>query len=489
MTFSSEQQAANEHTPPEQLWLLAQENISLARIVARNFNASPNLLQKLANYADYDTLLGVILNPNTPVDALFKVGRISPELVFENPIFPLLLLENPDLAAQIPVITLTNLLQCESIPVGMLEQVEQKFNTNDATRDQQKLLTSIILNPKTPKSLLQKILGGSWGCSIISSVIDCRDLPANTLEELVGHKELEIRRKIAWHPNTPGIALEKLFFEDDQFIRQGIARHPNSSAHVLEEVSEGGLLFQIDLAANPSTPVNLIAVLVTVRNRQVQNCLIKHPNLPAWVMLLFEKLSENQTVDYILQYSYVLQHPDIPVKLLELLSSHDTAVARYSVALNPNTPLPILEKLANESTPLANHVARNPSVPIALLEKLARNPEVWNNIARHPNVTSELLDTFKDSGELWVRKALSENPKTSSSTLDLLKDDRTYEIIEKIVRHPNISASALMDIAQRYKLLFKKAARHPNAPVELKVQLRQQQSVSSFGDWNQQDRS
>ena len=79
MHLLPEEQALDETTPPEKLRQLAEQNSELAELVAKNASADPELLRELGNKASNATRKGVVSNPNTPTDVLFRLGAEFPE--------------------------------------------------------------------------------------------------------------------------------------------------------------------------------------------------------------------------------------------------------------------------------------------------------------------------------------------------------------------------------------------------------------------------
>ena len=120
--LSLQLEAANELTSSDRLTKLTTDSNELARQVALNPSTPPELLQKLANSSDATTRQHLAANPNTPTKVLLNLGSEFPEALLDNPIFPLLLLENPNLVDEIPLSTLRSLLKCETVPVSFLEQ-------------------------------------------------------------------------------------------------------------------------------------------------------------------------------------------------------------------------------------------------------------------------------------------------------------------------------------------------------------------------------
>ncbi len=60
------------------------------------------LLRELASCGDKTICKAVVSNPNTPTDVLLALGAKFPGQLLENPLFSLLLLENPNFLAQMP---------------------------------------------------------------------------------------------------------------------------------------------------------------------------------------------------------------------------------------------------------------------------------------------------------------------------------------------------------------------------------------------------
>ncbi|BAZ11133.1 hypothetical protein NIES4071_29590 [Calothrix sp. NIES-4071] len=151
MDLIPEQQACNQNTTPEQLRALAAQSTQLARLVCTNPNAEPGLLRELANRSDYKILSAVANNPNTPTDVLWKVGVEFPEEVLSNPVFPLLLLENPNLVEEIPDNTLESFLKVDIVPDSLIKWVINSKKQDD-------LALAVTMNPKTSKDILEKLV-------------------------------------------------------------------------------------------------------------------------------------------------------------------------------------------------------------------------------------------------------------------------------------------------------------------------------------------
>ncbi|MDA0208563.1 MAG: hypothetical protein OT478_00015 [Cyanobacteria bacterium FC1] len=82
--------------------------------LASNPNTPPEQLRELATCEDVAIRQLVTANPNTPTEVLWKLGKEFPAQLLENPLLPLLFLENPSLF--IPSNTLVSLFQLERVP-------------------------------------------------------------------------------------------------------------------------------------------------------------------------------------------------------------------------------------------------------------------------------------------------------------------------------------------------------------------------------------
>lgn len=128
-TFSQQQQASCSEIGYESLRDLANQNMALARIVAKNPGCPPKLLTQLSKIEDKRLQENIASNPNTEVDILWTLGILYPEKLLENPILELLLLENPNLFKFIPQATLLSLLKSKKLSeIYVILILKQRFD-------------------------------------------------------------------------------------------------------------------------------------------------------------------------------------------------------------------------------------------------------------------------------------------------------------------------------------------------------------------------
>ncbi|MCD8487257.1 MAG: hypothetical protein LRZ84_11145, partial [Desertifilum sp.] len=120
--------------------------IALLEQLASNPNTPPEKLRELATCEDIAIRQLVVANPNTPTEVLWRLGKLFPAQLLENPLLPLLFLENPNLIAQIPDETLLRLFELETVPDYLYQRLTQaKLNVRQA----------IALNPNTTRHWLE----------------------------------------------------------------------------------------------------------------------------------------------------------------------------------------------------------------------------------------------------------------------------------------------------------------------------------------------
>ena len=79
-----------------------------------------NFLKQLSNSIDKQTRRNLALNPQTPTAILLKLAPAFPGEFFLNPVFDLLLMENPNLLFELPVGVLKNILKRPDCPDSFL---------------------------------------------------------------------------------------------------------------------------------------------------------------------------------------------------------------------------------------------------------------------------------------------------------------------------------------------------------------------------------
>ncbi len=125
------------------------------RLIAIHPRATGDVLNRLAVSGDRQTRRAVVLNPQTPKDILLKLAPTFPGEFFTNPVFDLLLLEDPNLFDQLPISVIKNILRRDDCPVSLLRWA--------ATHGGRSHHLALVVRETISRTLLEQIASGPHG--------------------------------------------------------------------------------------------------------------------------------------------------------------------------------------------------------------------------------------------------------------------------------------------------------------------------------------
>ncbi len=358
--------------------------------MAQDDTTSVDVLAKLAIDISSQIRRAVALNPSTPTDTLLKLGEEFPNEITENPIFFLLLLEDPDSyfvrlslarstttdeATLIQLFEVKNrrircaIAQNPKTPIFILEKFvqkcyEQSDNEYDYSYDAKidRILIAFVQNPSTPEFLLHQI--AQYGSAAVKkSMIQNPNTSASILEELASAERFEVDpQDILNHPNVsqtaiiiinaiqgkrgiPIAVLEKLVNHQNPRVRRGIAGHPELTLELLLKLSED--------------------------SRTHWDLLDRRANLPT---LIIDRIAES-TFSTMLSPDY--SPTEIEDKVIFWMARHQNTSIAILETLASNQPAELYQQLgAHKFEMFRAAVARNPSTPTQLLKQLSRDPKI-----------------------------------------------------------------------------------------------------------------
>ena len=120
----------------------------------------------------------------------------------------------------------------------------------------------------------------------------------------------------------------------------------------------------------------------------------------------------------------VAENTNTPVSLLEKLAEDENEYVRCNVAKNTNTPASALEKLAeNKESLVRMYVASNANTPVPLLEKLAEDEyeDVRIGVAENANTPVPVLEKLAEDENMYLRKKVAGNAETPDPILEKLQ--------------------------------------------------------------------
>ncbi len=484
------QEAIDVNTPPERLRLLVKESTELAEIVSKNPNTDSELLRELAINNHRVIRLGVVQNPNTPVDVLLILAQEFPKDFLLNPVFPFLLLENPHLAKEMSVTLLLKLLEYKELPELFFSGAVEHLNSE--------VLHSIAKHPKTPSVALEVVATKTrFDYQLGQIIAERKDISLKVLENLAIHAAVGVRLYLAKRSYTPSSVLEKLIeYPEYSFnfrleIEVAVAKNPNTPVYILHKlIVDGHFKVKQAIAQRCNLQKELIVELATDYRVQLVKILCENHQISANVL---QQLCEHP---HLRVRQFVAAHPNTPVKLL--IESAKIYELRIFVAENPSVPVNILHELASDSREdVQAAVANNPSTPGFILEKLALNPARDLAIAEHKNTPSELRpkilerlaanspftvrtfvakhpDTPAEILSQWAKSQqglcfyIAQNPKAPVAVLEELAKDFLSDTRVCVGKNPNTPAKVLEKLAEDWEAEVRRAvASNPNTPTPI----------------------
>ncbi len=490
------QEAASENTSQVRLEELARTSTELARIVAKNYSAAPELLQELGSSSDDTTRKGVASNPNTSTDVLLKLGAQFPGQLLENPVFPLLLLENPNLLADMPLATLRSLLKRDAVPESFLEWAADSTDEG--------VLLAVAMNSNTPKTALSKLIQNQN-----ADVAEAAKLHVNWAGEMSqGWEEaassamqitrLPRDRQTETYLWAIGAIPEFLVPALDREVRLSIAQNPNTPAHILEMLagdSDRHSKIRVALAQNPNITTVLLKQLVGDQYYPIHEAVAYHPKISLSILQQFhcqqkatktpetppERLRELAKSQWAEIRKATASHANTPNDVLEYLAEDLDASVRASVAANPHTLDRVQLQLAEDRKLKVRAVVyQNLNVPSSIRRQISLEADADDKYDDDVEITVDLfgvddendLDLLDEDLNEYddveiprrntseavlqeragdensiVRRAIAKNPNTYASALEQLADDKDWNVRLAVAQNPNTPRGVLEKLA------------------------------------------
>jgi hypothetical protein len=377
--------ALNATTPPQRLRELFEQRPSLGRLLAQNPASPSDLLEKLVEHPDPEVHELVVLNPNTPAALLFSLGQRFPKQLMKNPMFPLLLLESPNLYAEMPEQTLAGLLAQDGTPEPLLE----------------------------------------WAS---------------------GHKSDFIRLAVAHNQAASGGLLRRLSFDREPSIRRAVSAHPKTPLEVLARLSnDASQEIRQLIARNPRTPPYALAILLGDTSPEVRKYTLHNASTPSLMIQSMQRAGASDdfmrlygppdlaiSEDALLYLSrggpkareLAARHPNVTEALLSLLGKDDSPEVRRAVAQHPRASAALLAKLASDPDhDVRWFVARNPGTSQDTLRRLSSEERIAWSVASNPQTPPEFLRELSSHRGEFLRECLRQNPNTPEDVRQKLSDE------------------------------------------------------------------
>ncbi len=486
--------------------------IERARLDAADPSTPPERLEELFDGWDFRRALrrelraAIARNPNAPPSLLRQAFEQFPEALLENPVLPLLLLEDPDFMRKLPEFVSGAVLARADVPESLVVTFSQRSPAlADEARHHVLLagetgdewvalvqaefgkLMQRRLNPERHACVLalleqgevsprvaERLLGEQlrrwervsfcWGARRNSGYQPLFDL----LRRLTGTWDLSgpvrpdvpaapeelaclaaggtwLRRLAARHPNTPPELLECLAADPEVAVRRAVARHPATPVEALETLAASPRLRErLAVARNESAPAELLCRLARDPEARVRAAVARHPAIPMGV-------AEDLACD-----------PDTRVRnsaerALRPIATPEPACAGCG-RLQPTEPLETIRLPLPE--PPAEVSLKEWVAGLAIPVRLA--------LARDRAQPPDLLMRLASDRERDIRLAVAGNPATPPLALERLATSRYDAIRLRVARNRNTPAKTLSGLARGWSAEITRAVlRNPVAPAEL----------------------
>ena len=305
----------------------------------------------------------------------------------------LALSENPEIRASVAA----NL----GSPIELLTKLG-----NDSTYE---VKFGLAYNPHTPTDILQLMITNDKKVqNIVNTIANVSKLDMNMFKSL--YSDPEMKDVISTNPNLTVGQIQQIF--NDGVGYYGLAMNPNTPSPILEQLSnmvdsipemDGTTTlyhpYVLSLAANSSLPSNLIHKLMTLDNNNLNDG-----------MFSFEEL--------------LALNPNTPVEILELFAKDTNTSQYYAVSANPKTPYEVIKLYFN-----------------------SENKYLRANAAANQNIPTDSLSVLALSKDSAIRKGVAMNKNTNVSDLILLSTDKDDEVREYVARNPKSPIECLERLA------------------------------------------
>jgi pentose-5-phosphate-3-epimerase len=382
--------AHNPCTPPRQLKRWVDDKID-------RFGRTIASLQTSADWDRYGDELALestefflatlAANPSTPVSALERLAKVQRKVVqrhlVQNPSTPLSVLEQ--LAVEKTVVVRAAVASSPSAPVVLLERL--------ALDDQKDVRKSIAQNVSAPGFILDR-LAGDADKGIRMRVAGNLSTPGSVLERLAGDEDKDTRTAAAANRSAPIFLLDHLALSDEPDVRRSVAENTSAPGFVLARLAEDeDKNTRTCVAGNPSTPVSALERLAEDTDTNIRTVVAGNPSSPGSVLQRLFLVSTEVSSEIINRVTTSVAGSDPLSDLMALRAQ-------------------MLGKLTSGTTPSASRLLglRLPYCPVVTLEKAQRSTD-WRercSVASNPNTPLAVVQLLAQDGNVLVRAAAQE---------------------------------------------------------------------------------
>lgn len=388
--------ARNPFTPLSLLEHLAEDSSEFVRRdVADNLSTPAAVLESLAEDPEDYVRSGVVENPSIPPSLLERWFYEKSEILHQK---------------------IASLRSSPETSVNRWDRYADELTVGDA----ELFLADIARNPSTPVSTLERLTGIKRKKNIQYGLAQNPSTPVLVLESLAVEKSVGVREGVARNPSTPVSVLERLAEDSDKDILTGVAGNPHTPLYLLERLAlDNRDDVRRRVAENASTPSSVLGRLALDEYASVRKCAAENIATP---VSMLERLAEDTDKDTRTAAAGNPSLPGSVMQRLFLISTDASSeiMKRVSLSVVGSDPLAdlmamrsgLLEKLTSVTSPSAFRLLglRLPDCPAATLAKAQRSAD-WRErcaIASNPNSPLSVVQRLAEDGNVLVKAAALE---------------------------------------------------------------------------------
>ena len=412
----------------------------------------------------------VACNPNTPPELLLQLAGRYWQSFLDNPVLPLLLLEDPGLPHRLPLRVLRALVRREGVPPLILQTLARhpdrevresaKFHVDHPADDAPAAGAAALGWPAALRRELEKLPAQR---ATLPELLDLDVVPAWLLEAVAGTSNGALRAAVIASSKRPdaspalrhtGALLRRSFGEWQTVIHQyswGPSEHRQLTGQVplpeaeVERLAQGSPAWQVQAARSASLGTATLERLARSPLWRVGSALARHPRLTLGAAMQLVARADPRVLRSLAQSRYapptllpnlarsadagvrrgVARHRHTPPATLALLAADADASVRRAVAQHRNLPYATLSALVADPDPdVRIRAAHSRNCDLPLFEQLATDADlkVREHVARRIGLPPALIRRFLDDPEKDVRHAAALNYGTPRHIVDFMQE-------------------------------------------------------------------
>jgi hypothetical protein len=346
----------------------------------RRFSKDPTsdhqILLKLQRSFDRITRQNIAGNPNTPIEAIWKLAKEFPYQVIENPVFPLITLGNPQWIMEIDKNDLVELMHQPQVPDEFLRAATY----HEDTYIRELAARAEVQDQSVTTERLEEIIL-SHGC-LYSEIVRDHRITAKSLQLFATCDQYAIQKDLAAY------CLNDYYLDD-------CSEHPK---HFKQKILE--ILIQNAVFKNDNALIVAILELENLPDRYTHQLLVGLPN-----KLQLRSARSNRSPHFLAKLAQTPAYPSrwrtrilqalarnryTPKNTLdELVQSPDKAVRLSLATRRSDLSEGLLVQLAIDPYPeIRKQLLANRHIPQYLLQKLLTSPDrtIQDFVRQHPNI-------------------------------------------------------------------------------------------------------